>query len=61
MTTASSAIPRGAMWVRVEHGDNYPTLTDLSASEPNADHSAFEFGLARILDGLELPVNSRRK
>jgi AcrR family transcriptional regulator len=47
--------------LRVEHGDNYPTLTDLSASEPNADHSAFEFGLARILDGLELLINSRRK
>jgi hypothetical protein len=33
--------------VRARHGENNPTLTDLAAAEPSADHSAFEFGLAR--------------
>ena len=48
-----------------DHGLRNPqladALTDLAASSPGAEHSAFEFGLARILDGLELLINSRRK
>ena len=45
--------------LRTERGASYPALTELAASDPSPDHSAFEFGLARILDGLELLINSR--
>lgn len=47
--------------LRAEHAGKYPTLSELAKSSPAADHNAFEFGLARILDGLELLINSRRQ
>jgi AcrR family transcriptional regulator len=45
--------------LRTEHGEKYPALTELAENEPGPAHSAFEFGLLRILDGLELLISSR--
>lgn len=47
--------------LRDAHGEDYPALTDLAAADTSPAHSAFEFGLARILDGLEPLITSRRQ
>jgi AcrR family transcriptional regulator len=46
--------------LRDDHGQHYPALTALADTGPEPEHDAFEFGLARILDGIELLVTSRR-
>jgi Tetracyclin repressor-like, C-terminal domain len=46
--------------LRDAHGDDYPALTVLAAADTSPAHSAFEFGLERILDGLELLITFRR-
>lgn len=46
--------------LRAEHGAKYPALTELAASPP-PDHNNFEWGLERILDGLELLMRSRSR
>lgn len=45
--------------LRGEHEERFPALTELAASTHDPGHSAFEFGLARILDGLELLIRER--
>lgn len=45
--------------LQAQHESNYPALTALAASDPDPKHSAFEFGLTRILDGLQLLIDSR--
>lgn len=45
--------------LRGDHEQRFPTLSRLSASTHDPAHSAFEFGLARILDGLELLIDQR--
>jgi AcrR family transcriptional regulator len=45
--------------LRGEHEDKYPALTELAETAHDPSHSAFEFGLARVLDGLELLISER--
>lgn len=45
--------------LQAEHEDEYPALTALAASDPDPQHSAFDFGLARILDGVQLLIDTR--
>ena len=45
--------------LRVEHEEKYPALAALAQTDQDPSHSAFEFGLARVLDGLELLIRQR--
>ena len=45
--------------LRSEHKEKYPALSKLSESAHNPEHNAFEFGLARVMDGLELLITMR--
>jgi AcrR family transcriptional regulator len=45
--------------LRGDHEPRFPALTRLAASTYDPAHSAFEFGLTRILDGLDLLIESR--
>ncbi|MEQ4204330.1 TetR/AcrR family transcriptional regulator [Actinopolymorpha sp. B17G11] len=47
--------------LRGGHEQRFPTLSRLAASTHDPAHSAFEFGLARILDGLELLIDKRTR
>lgn len=45
--------------LRNQHENRFPALTELAATAADPGHSAFEFGLARILDGLDLLISQR--
>ncbi|GAB3401020.1 TetR/AcrR family transcriptional regulator [Flindersiella endophytica] len=45
--------------LRSKYEEQFPALTELAASVREPEHNGFEFGLARILDGLELLINQR--
>jgi AcrR family transcriptional regulator len=45
--------------LRDAHAEDYPALTNLAAADTSRAHNAFEFGLERILDGLELLLTTR--
>lgn len=45
--------------LRGEHEVRFPALTELASSTHDPGHNAFEFGLARVLDGLELLIRER--
>lgn len=45
--------------LRGKHEERFPALTELAASMHQPDHSAFEFGLTCILDGLDLLIRQR--
>lgn len=45
--------------LRGQYEDRFPALTELAVAVPEPEHSGFEFGLARILDGLDLLIQER--
>jgi AcrR family transcriptional regulator len=45
--------------LRDQYEDQFPALTELASSVPDPAHNAFEFGLDRVLDGLDLLIRQR--